>query len=152
MNDSDKNQNKKQNDNFFPFQDEIKDLFSRLSDEWPDLAPLNQEGYVPHVDLKEEGDFLVLMAEIPGMKEEDIQITLERDVLVIEGEKKSQYEDAEGDYLKSEISYGRFSRSIPLSVPIDESKVKASYQDGVLKIRMPKKSEREAHKKIKINE
>jgi HSP20 family protein len=144
-------QKKRGNEPWFSLQDEIKDLFSRFSDEWPDLAPMNQKGFVPHIDVKDDGDKFLVTAEVPGLTEKDINLTLDQNVLTLEGEKKSEYKDEKEGYYKSEISYGHFYRQIPLNENVDEDKVEASYRDGVLKINLPKRPGSQKNKKISIN-
>jgi len=75
-------------------------------------------------------------AELPGMKEEDIDVSLVGDTLTIKGERKAETEVKEEDYC-CERSYGSFSRSIVLPSTVDTKKIEASYEDGVLEIRLP---------------
>jgi len=102
------------------------------------------------VDMFEEGDELVIKAEIPGMKKEEISIDFAGDVVTISGEKKSEERTERKDYYRVERSFGLFSRKLHLPVEIQVDKAKASFKDGVLEIRMPK-SEAEKQKIRKIN-
>ena len=77
-------------------------------------------------------------AELPGMDEKDIDVSLTRDTLTIKGEKKEEKEDTGKDYYKMERSYGSFTRSIPLPVEVDTDKVQATFKKGVLEITLPK--------------
>jgi len=101
------------------------------------------------VDMFEEGNDLVVKAEIPGMKKEDVSIDFAGDVLTISGEKKSEEKTERKDYYRVERSFGSFSRKLHLPVEIQVEKAKASFKDGVLEIRMPK-SEAENQKVRKI--
>jgi HSP20 family protein len=101
------------------------------------------------VDMFEKGDELIIKAEIPGMKKEDISIDFSGDVVTISGEKKSEERTERKDYYRVERSFGSFSRKLHLPVEIQVDKAKASFKDGVLEIRMPK-SETEKQKTRKI--
>lgn len=101
------------------------------------------------VDMFEEGDDLVIKAEIPGMKKEEISIDFAGDVVTISGEKKSEEKTERKDYYRVERSFGSFTRKLHLPVEIQVDKAKASFKEGVLEIRMPK-SETEKQKTRKI--
>jgi HSP20 family protein len=134
------------------FQDDMKDLMSRFNEDWPEIAPLEittPSHFVPRIDLKDNGDSYIVTAEIPGMKEKDISVTLDQNVLTLEGEKKAESEEKGKGYFRSEISYGNFYRTIPLFDEVDEGKVDALYKDGVLKVTLHKK-EGATRKKKKI--
>jgi HSP20 family protein len=77
-------------------------------------------------------------AELPGMDEKDIDVSLTRDSLTIKGEKKQETEDKGEDYYRMERSYGSFTRSIPLPIEVDTDKVQATFKKGVLEITLPK--------------
>ena len=93
-------------------------------------------------DIQDKGDHYLLEADLPGFKKEDINIELDDTYLTIQAERKSETEekDKKGNYVRRERSYGSFSRSFDVS-GIDVSAIKASYQDGVLKLVLPKKEE-----------
>ena len=130
--------------------EEIREIFSRFADEWPDLAPLNKNGYVPHVDILEKVESYVIKAEIPGMRGDDIIVTLEKNVLVIEGEKKSESVDKD-NYIKSEISYGPFYRTFELKEMVNEDLSEGYYNNGVLRIVLKKSKLNKKNKRIVIN-
>lgn len=90
------------------------------------------------VDMFEEGDDLVVKAEIPGMKKDEISIDFSGDVVTISGEKKSEERTERKDYYRVERSFGSFSRRLRLPVEVQIDKTHASFKDGVLEIRMPK--------------
>ena len=127
-----------------PFRRELNELrremdrmFGRFFGDWPWLEP-SAPAWAPTMDISETEDQLKVRAEVPGMKPEDIQISLAGDTLTIKGEKKQEKEDKEENYFRVERSYGSFSRSISLPCEIEQDKVEASYKDGVLRITMPK--------------
>ena len=93
------------------------------------------------MDIFEKGDKLVVKAEVPGMKEDDIHVSVEGDTLTIRGEKKTESEVKNEDYYRCERSYGSFFRSAALPSTVDASKIEADYEDGVLEVTLPKKPE-----------
>ena len=103
--------------------------------------PLEQVAWAPAIDVFEKGDKFVVKAEVPGMKEDDIHVSVEGDMLTIRGEKKTESEIKEEDYYRSEHSYGSFFRSVALPSTIDASKIEAEYENGVLEVTLPKKPE-----------
>jgi HSP20 family protein len=88
--------------------------------------------------MRETDNQVLLNAELPGVDEKDIDISVADDILTISGEKKSEFERKEGDRYRSERSYGRFSRSVSLPFSIDADKVEARFDRGVLKLTIPK--------------
>ncbi|MBD3182437.1 Hsp20 family protein [Candidatus Poribacteria bacterium] len=109
-----------------------------------------EEDWFPSVDVSEKDEEVIVTAEIPGVDQEDLEITFTRDVLTIKGEKKEEEETREDEYHRAERCYGCFQRSISLPAGIEGEKAKAKYKDGVLRITLPK-SEKTKQKKIKVN-
>jgi HSP20 family protein len=105
----------------------------------------------PACDILETADALVLRAELPGVRQSDIDISLDQGVLTLRGNRELEKEDEERTYHRIERSYGHFSRAFTLPRMVDAEKISASYVDGVLEIRMPR---REASKprQIRIGE
>lgn len=95
----------------------------------------------PFLDVHETDGMVTISAEVPGVDEKDIDISVVDKMLTISGEKKEEFERKEGDRYRSERSYGRFSRSISLPFDIDANKVEAKYDRGVLKLSIPKPPE-----------
>ena len=96
----------------------------------------------PRLDLTESDDQIEATVELPGLSEEDIDLTLTRDGLTIEGEKKSEEEEEGKNYFRRERAYGYFKRVIPLPPDVvDRDRVEANFDQGVLKITMPKAEE-----------
>jgi HSP20 family protein len=94
------------------------------------------------MDLVESGEQFVLRADLPGMSEEDIQIELEDGTLTVSGERKAEHEQREEGFHRVERSFGTFARSLTLPKGIDGDAVSASFDRGVLEIRIPKPEER----------
>lgn len=103
----------------------------------------------PMVDIYETKDGIRLTAELPGIKQEDIHLSIEGDTLTLKGERKHEMDVKEDQYYRIERSYGNFQRSILLPSVVDASQVKATYRDGVLEVQLPKKEEAKP-KEIKV--
>jgi HSP20 family protein len=103
--------------------------------------PAEQMAWAPNIDVFEKDDKFVVKAEVPGMKEDDIHVSVEGDMLTIRGEKKAESEVKEEDYYRCERSYGSFLRSVALPSTVDTSKIEADYEDGVLEVTLSKKPE-----------
>lgn len=98
-------------------------------------------------DVSESDQSVELTAELPGIDEKDIEVILSDGMLTVKGEKKAETETKERDYYLSERRYGSFTRSMRLPDTVDEDKIKASFDKGVLKVTMPKRPEAKAKKK-----
>ena len=106
---------------------------------------------VPSIDVRETDTDLVVEAELPGMDEKDVSVTLSNGVLTLKGEKKSEREEKKEDYHLTERSYGSFQRSFRLGDTIDPDKVTAAFDKGVLKVTLAKRPEAvKAEKRIPI--
>ena len=114
------------------------DILNRFFDD--DLLAEISKGqfWSPALDIIEEKDQYVLKADLPGIKKEDIKISLQDDILTVEGERKSETVSEDKQVHRLERSYGRFTRSLNLGAKVDSSKIKANYKDGVLELIVPK--------------
>jgi HSP20 family protein len=121
-------------------RDEIDRLFEAPMAELVRGSQL-MSGWTPALDLFEDKDNLYVRAELPGMKKEDIELSLHEGTLSLSGERKqeSKYQDAE--VYRTERFFGRFQRTVSLSAPVAADKVKAQYKDGVLTVTLPKTEE-----------
>jgi HSP20 family protein len=118
-----------------------------------DLEPFESRmgAFSPKVDVTENDKEIKISAELPGMEEKDIDVSLQKDMLTIKGEKKEEKEDKGKDYYRMERSYGSFSRTIPLPVEVETDKVEAKFKKGVLSITLPKTAKAVAEtKKIAV--
>ena len=95
----------------------------------------------PAVDIFDKGGEVVIHAELPGIKKEDIDVRVENNVLTIRGKKERKEEAKEEGYYRTERSYGSFSRSFSLASSVDATKIGAEYKDGVLTLSLPKSEE-----------
>lgn len=104
-------------------------------------APESLTGWMPALDVYEEKDDLLVTVEVPGMKKEDIKISLNDGVMTISGERTEETKKEEQGVYHTERSFGRFSRSVSLPIPVQDDKIKADYKDGILTVRLPKAEE-----------
>jgi HSP20 family protein len=102
--------------------------------------------WLPAMDLVEEGNDLVLRADLPGMSKEDVSIEVKDGVLTISGERRREYDAKEGSHFRVERSYGRFSRSMTLPEGIESDRISADFDRGVLEVRVPKPAQRTPHR------
>jgi HSP20 family protein len=112
----------------------------------PAAAPAAQRRWVPAMDLVETHEDFVLHADLPGLAEGDVAIELDDNVLTISGERKSGHESQKEGYYRVERSWGSFSRSLTLPDGVDPESVKASFDRGVLEVRIPKPEQRKPRK------
>lgn len=100
------------------------------------------EGLAPRLDVTERNGEFVVKAELPGIKKEDIDISVENGVLTITAESRSETEEKDGErVIRQERRYGKYLRSLRLGKAVDEKQVKASYKDGILELVLPKAEE-----------
>lgn len=143
-------------DPFQTFRSEMDRLFDTFLTGMPALSNFRQgfpaeQGLTPAFDVKETEKELVVKADLPGMDEKDVQLTIHDGVLTMRGEKESERKDERENYHLMERSYGSFQRSVRLPETIDEDKVEARFDKGVLTVTLPKRPEMvKAQKKIEI--
>jgi HSP20 family protein len=139
---------------FGSLQREIDRLFEDFTRGSPDVVGPAQVNLVPSIDVTESDKDIVITAEMPGLERNDVEITIDDDVLTIRGEKKVE-PTADGDkgknYQVSERSYGVFVRVLQLPAGIDPSQVEATMSNGVLRITIPKPA-RSQPKKIEVKD
>ncbi|KST65227.1 Hsp20/alpha crystallin family protein [Mastigocoleus testarum] len=126
--------------------------FNRLFD---DLIPVNFRELTnftktPAAELTETDDALHLKLEVPGMEAKDLDIQVMEDSVSISGERKSETKTEDDGNTRSEFSYGKFYRVIPLNTRIQNTKVTAEYKDGILNLTLPKTTE-EKNKVVRVN-
>lgn len=90
------------------------------------------------VDIKDTPEAVLIKAELPGMKKEDIKIIFNDNILTIQAERSKEVNEEGANYVRTERSYGSFSRSFTVDVPVKQGEAKASYQEGVLEVTLPK--------------
>jgi len=97
--------------------------------------------WTPPVDITERDDAYVVEAELPGLTKDDVKITMENNILTIQGEKKLEKEEKKGSFHRSERAYGSFTRSFTLPSTVKSDQVEAEYKNGILRITLPKVEE-----------
>lgn len=133
-----------------PFED-IDRFFDRVFDEfiprrwlspswdlpaWGRVAPF--EGRWPRVDIVDRDNDVVVHAELPGVRKEDLDVSLSENTVTIKGTSQREEEKGEGEYYRRELSRGSFSRTLALPAEVDESKAKATFKEGILELVLPK--------------
>ena len=129
-----------------PFRDlmVMQDRMTRLLDEtlsriWKEEVP--RRIWSPPVDILEKENEVILKVDLPEVNQSDIDIKVEENTLIIQGERKFIKEVPQGNYLQIERPYGTFQRTFAIPKVIDQGNIKAAYKDGVLRIVLPKKGE-----------
>ena len=129
-----------------PFRDlmAMQDRMTRLFDEtlsriWKEEVPRGV--WSPPVDILEKGNEVILKIDLPEMNQNEIDIKVEENTLIIQGERKFVKETSDTNYLQIERPYGTFQRTFAIPRGIDQEKIKAGYKDGVLRIVLPKKAD-----------
>ena len=123
---------------FSQLQDRINRLFTDAYGRSPEEGLMSQGTWIPPVDIYQNNKHeIVLKAELPDMKLEDIQVTVDNNTLTIQGEKKLTAEVKEDQFQRIERAYGTFSRSFSLPPNVDASKLAAEFKNGVLTVRIP---------------
>ena len=119
---------------------------------WTELARTSQllSGWTPALDIHEDKDNFIVRAELPGMKREDIDVSLHDGALSISGERKLEQKFEEAEVYRTERFFGKFQRTVSLPAAVAADKVKAQYKDGVLTITLPKTEEAKP-KQIDVN-
>jgi HSP20 family protein len=131
---------------FDPFR-ELSDMqaeINRAFDAYFGVRPrtaVPERAWAPPIDVYETRDDLVIAAELPGVREKDIHLSMTGDVLTLRGQRGIAVEAREENYHRIERWYGTFERHVQLPIPVQADKIRASYKDGVLEVRLPKQEE-----------
>ncbi len=127
--------------------DTLQSEFNRLFDVFSGSRPdARTHRWVPAMDLVEADEHLVLRADLPGMKRDDVNIDVKDNLLTISGERRSEEEQRADGYYRVERAFGSFSRSLTLPKGVDADAISADFTDGVLEVRIPKPEERKPHR------
>jgi HSP20 family protein len=142
-------------DIFSAMREEMDRVFGRYERDWPFASLFGREArgsmMVPELDVRETSNAITIEAELPGVEEKDVTVTLANGVLTIKGEKKQEKEEKTENYHLTERSFGSFQRSIRLPDTVDDAKVEARFDKGVLKVTAAKRPEAvKAERRIEI--
>jgi HSP20 family protein len=129
---------------FKSFDDIFDDFFSGFN------APDQPRSFVPSVDMNDEEKEVVLTAELPGIDDKDIKLSVRGDHIILEGEKKTEKKSEKDGWKHVERSFGSFRRVLPLPAKVDDAKAKAEFKDGILTVHLPKTAPEEGAKNIAI--
>ena len=137
------------------FQRDVNRLFDEFFNREFNLTPFEGFGFgetsfSPKLDMKEDAKSVTLSAELPGLNEEDVEITLLDTYLTISGEKKTESETQDTNYYRIERSYGKFQRAVNLPCEVVGDQADASFKNGILTITLPKAKPGPDKKKITI--
>ena len=127
-------------------QNEMNRLFNTFFDTPTQSNGASVRRWIPAMDLVETAEEFVLRADLPGMSESDVNIELEDNVLTISGERKTEHEERQEGYYRVERAQGSFRRTLTLPEGVDPDAVRASFDKGVLEVRIPKPEERKPRK------
>ena len=122
-------------------QDDVNRLFRSSFTRGGDDNEMMRGAWAPSVDIFENKDNIVLEAELPGMKQEDFDLSIENNVITLRGERKFEKTDETDNYHRVERSYGSFTRSFTLPQTVSAEGATAEYNNGVLRVMLPKKEE-----------
>ena len=133
------------------FQEQMKQVFDRfLGEDETDQSNVVTSQWTPRVDIKEEEKRFVILADVPGVDPKDIEISMDKGILSIKGERKSEAAEQAGKLTRNECSYGAFYRRFALPDSADADGISANGKHGVLEISIPKKPET-TPRRININ-
>jgi HSP20 family protein len=132
----------------YPLQEQLNRLFNEAFERSSEESSITT--WAPAVDIYETEHELVVKADLPDVKPEDLAIRVENNILTIRGERKFEKKVNETNYLRVERAYGSFSRSFSLANTVNSEAIKAQYNNGVLTLAIPKKEEAKP-KQIKVN-
>lgn len=140
----------------FSMLDDIDDRIRRVFDDALDMPPVSQPlGWLPPTEIVETKEELILTSELPGLVKKDVEISIDNGVLTIRGEKTEERKegDEERRYHLWERTYGSFTRSFTLPPTVDAEKIVAEFENGILRVRMPKTLEAKTRgRKIEVLE
>jgi len=146
-----------QSDPFNALRNDMNRLFDRFTGgSFPSLphlfgSAMSEDAILMDVDVRDNGKEIVIEAELPGVEEEDLSVSMSDGVLTIKGEKKFEHDEEKEDYQRMERYYGNFRRSMRLPDSIDDEKVEAKLNKGVLTVKIAKRPEAvKEERKIKI--
>jgi HSP20 family protein len=109
-----------------------------------------RQSFLPLAEMEQTDDAVHLKVEVPGMNADDLDVQVTKEAVMISGERKTNFKSENNGMTRSEFRYGKFSRTIPLPIPIDNERVQGDYQDGILTLELPK-LQKEENKVTKIN-
>ena len=136
-------------DPFARMRQGMDEMFNDMLGSWIGRPNLNGNGsFLPQVDIKDTAKEIRVTAELPGLEQKDIEVSIVDGSLWLKGEKREEHEQEKGDVYRSERRYGAFERMIPLPVEVEADQIKASYRNGVLKVILPKSKDAQSSRRV----
>jgi len=126
----------------------LHDRIQRYFDDFSNFGFNFTDNYSPRIDVSEDNKNITVVAEIPGVKKENVKITLQDNILTIEGEKKKESEEKDKNYYRQERVYGSFKRCFTLPAEVDSDKIEAKFEDGMLRVTLKKHEQKAKTEKI----
>mgnify|MGYP001057397546 CR=1 FL=1 len=123
------------------FRRAVDDIMRDFFDWRPQIPSFGEDAWVPSLDLSETDKEFIVRAELPGVDPKEIEVTVNRDLLTIRGERRQEREEKDENFRRVERFYGSFCRSLRLPTEVRADEAEASYDKGVLRIRLPKSPE-----------
>lgn len=135
---------------FLRLRQDIDQMFNGMLGDWTGGMNLfdRTQSFMPIVDVNETAKEIRVTAELPGMKEKDLEVSLLDGSLYIQGEKREEHEEEKGENYRCERQYGAFQRVVALPSEVDADKIKASFKKGVLKVTLPKTKEAQSNRRV----
>jgi HSP20 family protein len=134
---------------FDPFQ-EMEKFFEGFPSGKSGLSNWRSLGLAPAVDVYEDDKSVIVEAPLPGLDSQDVNVSVENDILTLEGKEQKKKEVDEKNYYMKEVRFGAFHRVVALPTAVDGDKAEATYEKGVLRVVIPKKTEPQRKKQIKV--
>jgi len=131
----------RETDPFMRLRHNIDQIFDNMLGDWTGRMNMFDRVFMPTIDVHETAKGVRVTAELPGLDEKDIEVSLLNGALWIKGEKREEREEEKGDIYRCERQYGSFQRMVELPTEVDADKIKASFKKGVLKVTLPKTKE-----------
>lgn len=135
---------------FFGLQKEMNRLMDSFFQDWPEASLAQTNAFSPHLDISETEKSYLVDVELPGVDPKDVDLSFNQNTLTIRGEKRGVHEEKDANAHRTERTFGSFVRAIPFYFEIDENKIEARYDKGVLHISLPKLDAAKNAKKIEI--
>jgi HSP20 family protein len=126
----------------------VFDIFDEMERKF--FNPFRDGGYIPATNIMEKENSYQIELAAPGLQKGDFKISLENNILTVSSEKTSEKKEETENYTRKEFQYGSFSRSFTLPKTVESDKIKAAYENGILKVELPKKEETKVSKEIQI--
>ncbi len=126
----------------------LHDRIQRYFEDFTNFGFTLADNFNPRIDISKDNESINVVAEIPGVKKENVKITLQDNILTIEGEKKKEEEKKEKNYYRSERVFGSFKRSFTLPADVDTDNVEAKFENGMLSIKMKKLNPKPKKEKV----